>query len=373
MVTNRIRSINRSVLRWVCALTVVLVPLASVGHAQFFIVGLEQLYVGNVGTASSPTPSIQVYNTNGGLSLSGSLLTSGPPMALAQGPTYIVTSRFFRQFVYGTLYAAISAGSVEQYGIDARTGNTWLAASYPVGSIPSAIIATPTNLYVGNRGSNSISVFTIDPGSGNLTPLQTLTGVTSPAELAIDPNQQILVSSGGTNFCTMRIEKGELSTPMCTPPLKSPPPPAKILFVDSVLYMTVNSNMVPVNQLQAWRVDRNTGAFTQAATPISLGSWVLYGLAKVPGVNAVYLSRTGGVTQVNPVSSGFTMAAHFNVTGVPASMFADPRGGRLFVTDTAQNSVLSLTVGSNGALMSSATAAGTPGQQFPKGMSLFFQ
>jgi len=370
MLSNRIRSLNKSGLRWACALALVLATFASVGHAQFFIVGLEQLYVGNVGTASSPFPSIEVFNANGGLSWSQSVGTYGPTMALAQGPTYTI----FRRLTYGTIYAALSTGTVEHYEIDGRSGGMTLVGSHPVEKIPSAMIATPTALYVANRGSNSISVFTIDPNSGGLTPLQTVTGVTSPSDLALDPVQQILVSSGGASFCTMQMKPtGDLSAPMCTPPLSPAPIPAKILFVDGVLYMTVNSNTVPVNQLQAWRVDRSTGAFTQAATPISLGSWGLYGLAKVPGVNAVHLARTGGVSQVTPVSAGFNVAANFNVTGVPASIFADPRGGRLFVTDTAQNQVISLTVGSGGALTTTAVASGTPGQKFPKGMAMFFR
>jgi hypothetical protein len=372
MLSNRIRSINKSVWWWVCAFTVVLASLASVGHAQIFTLAVDNLYVGNLGTQRAPMPSIEVFNANGGLSWSTSLQTAGAPLAFAQGPTYTI----FRRFSYGTLYVALSTGTVEHYEVTLRWGGgTALVGSHAVEQNPSAMIATATNLYVANRGSNSISVFSINPVDGGLTFLQTLTGVRSPGELALDPNQQVLVaSSGGATFCTMQIQvAGDLSAPMCTQ-MSPAPVAAKILFVDSVLYMTVNSSTLPMNQLQGWRVDRTTGAFTQVAgSPISFGSWALYGLAKVPGVNAVYLARTGGVTQVTTASAGFRAVAGFNFTGVPASIYADPRGGRLFVTDTAQNQVFSLTVGPSGALSTGAVAIGVPGEKFPRGMSLVFQ
>jgi hypothetical protein len=138
--------------------------------------------------------------------------------------------------------------------------------------------------------------------------------------------------------------------------------------------MTANSAVRPVSELEAWRVDAATGIFTRVAMPIPFGALTLYGFAKVPGVDAVYVARTGGVSQVVlPASPSFTftVAAHNSVTGVPAGIFADPRGGRLFVTDTAQNRVTSLSVGSGGAVATSVVAAGTPGQKFARSMAMF--
>ena len=84
---------NGSSLRWVCALLVLVVSLASVGcdHqyqpvdrqlGQFTTQQLQQLYVGNVGTQSAPTPSIGIFNALNGLNSVGSVQVEGPPMAL---------------------------------------------------------------------------------------------------------------------------------------------------------------------------------------------------------------------------------------------------------------------------------------------------
>ncbi len=369
MLSNSIRSINNNIVRWVGALVVALVSFVPIGHAQIFTLAVEQLYVGNVGTQSSPIPTIEVFNVNGGLSWSRSVGMVGGPLAFAQGPNYAIG----RRGTFGTLYVALSTGAVEHYEVSLRWGGGMsLVGSHAVEKIPSAMIATPTNLYVANRGSDSISVFSIDPLGGGLTPLQTLTGVTAPGELALDPNQQILVSSGGASFCTMQIQiAGDLSAPMCTQPQGSMIP-AKMVFVNGVLYMASATSSALGSVLRAMQVDRTNGTMIELIRPISFGAWSLFGVAKVPGVNAIYVARTGGVTQVTLVSAGFTVAANSTVTGVPASIFADPRGGRLFVTDTAQNQVFALSVASGGALTVTNVVSGTPGQKFPKGMAMSF-
>jgi hypothetical protein len=342
-------------------------------------VAAQQLFVANPGT-SQAAPSIEMFvtdvraffgGTTPGLVWSGSApMSQGAPQALALGPRWDTW-----RYTYGTLYA-LGSGGVLQFGFDTRSSALTFIGSVPVGVLPRAMLATGPNLYVANRGSDSISVFAINQSNGSLTLLQTVTGVTTPTEMAFDPAQNLLVTSGGTRFCSLRVQPdGTLTLLQCTAPHPAPAPlPSRMVFVGSVLYGIINGTVYgqPFGALHAWRIDPATGTFTQAAPQLQFGFGVsLYDIAAVPGVDAIYVSRHGAITIVTPATSGsLSVVGTFFGIGTPARMLGDARR-RLFVTDPSQNQVLSLTINADTTLSNGFVAAGQPGQGFPMSMALF--
>jgi hypothetical protein len=192
-----------------------------------------------------------------------------------------------------------------------------------------------------------------------------------PDELALDPSTAVLVSSGGSTFCSLRIQAmGILSAPVCLDPLSPAPSPSKIVFAGGLLFLTVNSS--PASAVQAFRVEPIDLSFTHVAT-LFIGPGVLADISTVPGVNGVYVARTNAVTLVSLPAKGIgplRVLGDFPVPGTPGRMLADPRGARLFVTDTFHNQVNSLTIGPDGAITARAFAP-LPGQKLPMSMALF--
>jgi len=370
---NHVTAVQNAV--WRALAAIVFAAILSVSLSEASAYG-QVLFVANKGTSANPTPSIENFTVGTGLTWTSSTpIIQGPPLALALGPKFTSWSCFWLgrgyaclQFVTGgTLYAATGGGSVVQYRFDIN-GTLTLQNSVMSGSIPSGMIATATNLYVANRGSSSITVFSIDSSNGNLTPVQTVSGIPTPAELALDPSRNLLVSSGGS-MCSFRIQSsGTLSTLTCPPPPPSPAPPSKIVFSKGILYVTALSAIQ--TQLQAVQIDSTTGAFFNSAV-LSFGSLVLSDVATVPGVDGVYVAHTGGVSLVSLLSSaGIQLLGDFSVVGTPGRMLADPRGGKLFVTDTAQNQVISMTVQSNGTLTDRIVTQPKT-SAFPMSMAMF--
>jgi lactonase family protein with 7-bladed beta-propeller len=370
---NHVIAMQNRVCRALAAIVCAAVLSVSLSEASAYG---QVLYVANKGTSANPTPSVENFTVGTGLTWTSSTpIFQGAPLALALGPKFTSWScgwlgrgYFCWQFVTGgILYAATGGGTVVQYRFDIN-GTLTLQNSVMSGSIPSALIATATNLYVANRGSSTITVFSIDSSNGSLTPVQTVPGIPTPAELALDPSRNLLVSSGGS-MCSFRIQSsGTLSILTCPPPLPSPGPPSKMVFSKGILYVTATSAIQ--TQLHAVQIDSTTGAFFHSAV-LSFGSLVLADVATVPGVDGVYVAHTGGVSLVSLLTSaGMQLLRDFSVVGTPGGLLADPRGGKLFVTDTSQNQVISITVQSDGTLTDPVVTQPKT-STFPMSMAMF--
>src|ERR1019366_5218823 len=93
-------------------------------------------------------------------------------------------------------------GTISHYTIDANTGELTAMASITAGLQPFTITVHPSGqyAYVPNSNGNNVSQFTIDPTSGALTPMSTATVATGagPVALAIDPSgKYAYVTNGG--------------------------------------------------------------------------------------------------------------------------------------------------------------------------------
>jgi 6-phosphogluconolactonase (cycloisomerase 2 family) len=92
-----------------------------------------------------------------------------------------------------------SSNSIIPYTVS-NTGVLTQGASIPVGAQPTAMIADEGNrfLYVANQGSNNLSVFQVDPGTGALTTatVSPIATITSPTALALDTVNHFVFVAG---------------------------------------------------------------------------------------------------------------------------------------------------------------------------------
>ena len=92
-----------------------------------------------------------------------------------------------------------SSNAIIPYTVS-NTGVLTQGAPLPVGAQPAAMIADEGNrfLYVANQGSNNLSVFQVDPGTGALTTatVSPIATITSPTALALDTVNHFLFVAG---------------------------------------------------------------------------------------------------------------------------------------------------------------------------------
>jgi 6-phosphogluconolactonase (cycloisomerase 2 family) len=109
-----------------------------------------------------------------------------------------------KKFLYAANSAVTPLGNISLYNISTTGTLTEVTPRTNAGSVPTilAIDSTGNFLYVGNSGSEDISVFSIDATSGALTPVQQLIGTTAPIGVApmnmkLSPSGDFLYVTGG--------------------------------------------------------------------------------------------------------------------------------------------------------------------------------
>lgn len=122
-------------------------------------------------------------------------LPSGPVAAGAAAERILVEP--LGRFVYVSFGGA--AGMVQSYAVQ-PTGALVAGAAAMAGDTPAALAATPDGafLYAANRGSDDVSGYSIDAGTGALAPLgarTALSGGTTPVDLAVTDDGGLLIVS----------------------------------------------------------------------------------------------------------------------------------------------------------------------------------
>jgi len=149
------------------------------------------------------TPSITGYSI---AAATGQLTVLGSSPFGALAAPYAVTAYPTGQYVYVTdtlAFPATAAGTVNEYSYD-NTGALTLQQTIAVGIGPESIAIDPAGkfLYVTNSQDGTVSAFTIDPTTGNLTsvgPAYTSSAGTMdvPTAAAVDPSSQYLYVANG--------------------------------------------------------------------------------------------------------------------------------------------------------------------------------
>jgi 6-phosphogluconolactonase len=210
-------------------------------------------------------------------------------------PTWI-SFRPDGQFAYVSNTNNGAAGSISVYSVDSTGALTAVGSPVPVENGPAdlTIDATGTHLYVPNRGSSTISVFSIDPTAGTLAPVGT--GVVGsgpgPQLLVIDPTGKYayVSSSYGEDVWGYSIDPptGNL-VPVAGSPFSSGAG-SRPLFINidpSGQFAYTANNGAGVNTVSGWTIDAGTGTLTAIpGTPIGAGAqpFVVSISPELPGI-----------------------------------------------------------------------------------------
>lgn len=225
-----------------------------------------------------------------------------------------------------------SAGQIYTYAVDAQSGALRTAAS-PVdsgGSGPIALATTPDfyNLYVANKGNNSVVHFALD-GHGNLTKKDSITLVNVPVSIAVNGAGTYLYVVSGTSSATLTeyaLSSGAIGSATATVSLTVPGFSTDTIVPTAVTVLANSKGVyVAANDRSAYNPG---GSTTSNANP----GW-LFGYA---------VGSSGALTAVSgsPYQAGVK----------PSALATDPISRFIYVTDFASNQLIGYTVLSSDAL-----------------------
>lgn len=228
--------------------------------------------------------------------------------------------------------ASGSAGQIYTYAVDGSSGALRSAAS-PVSSGGSGPVAMATtsdyyNLYVANKGNNSVVHFSIST-DGVLVPKDNITLPATPVSLAVNPAGTYLYVVSGTTSATLTeyaLSSGAIGSATATISLQVPGFTADTLLPTGVTVLA-NGNAVYVTAYDQSAYNPG-GTTTSDANP----GW-LFGFA---------IGSGGALTPVtgSPYQAGVK----------PSALTSDPVSRFVYVTDYASNEMIGYTVLSTSAL-----------------------
>jgi 6-phosphogluconolactonase (cycloisomerase 2 family) len=273
----------------------------------------------------------------------------GLPVATGASP-YAIAGSPDKQHVY-----VVNQGTnnISAYAVNTTSGAlTQIAGSpFAAGTDPQALVFDPSGvyLYVANASSNDLSAYMVDAGTGVLTPLPTATyGTgTGPSAVAIDrAGKFIFVANnggfGGSNTIsvfTISPGTGEL-TPVPGSPFAasccSDLSPRSLVFVDSGglygLYVSA-FEMFLGSVVTSFSVDHITGALTLLS---SFGVTVDNYIATDRNGVHLYVTTGGGIVGYAVADAGdlFNLSGFPIATGANAySVTVDPSNQFLYVAN----------------------------------------
>jgi len=246
----------------------------------------------------------------------GSLVALGQPNFPAGSNPSSLTQHTSGDFMYVTDF---SGNDVTQLVINKNNGNLSVPTTtsvvtpvnppniFPAGIGPIAVVMSPTQpfLFVANRTSGDIFVYTVDPGAGGLGtaagnpgPVPVATTASNPSAMAIAPKGNFLYIANGAQGTVSAFaigDKGALTTVPGSP-------------------FALGAGATPVSLAV-----EHTGRFLYAADPAH---------------NAVLGFAIGGNGVLTAING-----SPFAAGTLPSALAADPQGALLFAANTGSNNV----------------------------------
>lgn len=325
----------------------------------------KKIYVVGLGT-----PNVQIFAVS-----SSGALTADTTNLVGTGsrPNAIILTRHFAYVLDST--GGVQPGGISEYTIG--SSGTLSAARTALALSTTTVTATPpkTGLnplamvmdsngkfaFVANQGSNSISVFTVDGGTGLLTevtgsPFSTAAG---PSGLAITGNTLFVANQGAGTVSVYTFDQtsGSLTQVSGSPFAAGTSPTAldvdsggKFLYVADQAFNTVYGFSIAGSSGQLSSIAGSP--FPAGTTPVNV---------RVVG-SSVYVANTGsGNVSAYAISGSGALAT---VSGSPFSASANPvyiasgnSGKLLFVGNQGSNNISEFQIGSGGAL---SAVSGSP-------------
>jgi 6-phosphogluconolactonase len=245
------------------------------------------------------------------------------------------------------IYAANTASDdISGFSIDQNTGTlTPVPGSpFPAGTTPYMVAISPLDqfAYVANANSDTISAFTVDPNTGALTPVpgspfadtgqsQDVTGPgASPQGVAVSPSGHFAYVANGHSWTISVYSIDPLTgalTPTAGSPFPSAPSPHQITFTASGQFAYVTNGGTPLSRpdgaVSVYSVNSATGALTSiSGSPFPSGAATTsFALDTSAGLayTANYYSKTISAFSVDS-SSGALMP----IAGSPFAIGSGP-------------------------------------------------
>lgn len=308
------------------------------------------------------TPEVVLFQVSGAGTLSnpGSAASTGP------NPDAMVIDPQFRFAYVADSTNGIGKGAISQYTLKASTGALSIATLPAINGVSGTALPVPTGVnpvalavdakgtfvFAANKGSDDISVYTIDQNTGALTPLgcsegQSCTTQTffstaaGPAALASTGSFLFVANSGAAVLSTFSFDSSGNLTPTggttvaagLSPVVMDMDSTGKFLFVagsDSVASFSIGSS----------------GQLTPNGAPVSAGTTPV-GIRLHPTGKFLYTTNQGSndislfsVSSSGALSSGGT----FPAGAAPSAVEIDASGKLLFVANRSANTISVFTV-----------------------------
>jgi 6-phosphogluconolactonase (cycloisomerase 2 family) len=256
----------------------------------------------------------------------------------------------------------ISVFTIASDGVLSEASRTSVA---PNASQPTILLMDPSGgfLYVANSGSNNISVFSIDSGSGALAQLPN-----SPFPLGVNPLNMQLTPSGNFLFVTIpdqlvgfSVSGGTLTLVNVTPTDGTNPnglaidPTGTYVYVanyssNSVSIFTIASTS-PLQEIPNSPI--NVGYVAPVALLVDAQGKFLY--VANQGSSNVAVFSINATTHLPDIFSTSTTTGAFTTEGSPSFLVMDPSGKYLYVGNQGTSAGIQALKVSDGTLTSIAT------------------
>lgn len=329
-----------------------------------------------VSNNGSSDVSIYTVNSNGSLQPAGSVPAGSGPQGIAVGPAmqpspYAISG----QPVY---VVNENNNTVGIYTVNPSSGQLTPVGTVDTGGNPQAVAIDSSGhmAIVANMGSNTATVYAVSPTNGNLTPMQTVPTGQNPMAVTInDMNGQVYVANSGSNnisVYSMDMSSGTVN-PVGTvnmPPGAGAPSSIDVLPSGNVAVATSPSTnnmgvfLVPQNPavplIPLAAVPTGNGPTSIDIGPNGVAAVTLTGASGKQGAGLVALFQISPTGTVTPRGIALTQGSG------PAGVAFDPKGF-FHVTNSRSNTISSFALLPGSGAMFLGTR---PTGQSPKGVAL---
>jgi len=219
-------------------------------------------YVPSEGGPAPTTVSIYTIDaTTGALTPTGMIAGAGRAVSVTVHPS--------GKFAYVTDISNGFPGennNVSMYTIDPTTGNLTSIGPTAAGTKPSSVAVDPTGkfAYVTNSGSNDVSMYTINATTGALTPIGTIAAETGPASVVVHPTSKFAyVTNFGSNNVSMYTINATTGALTSMGTIAAGSAPTSIAIASGKFAYVTNSGS---NNVSMYSIDPTTGALTLIGT-----------------------------------------------------------------------------------------------------------
>ncbi|HKU20069.1 MAG TPA: beta-propeller fold lactonase family protein [Terriglobales bacterium] len=253
----------------------------------------------------------------------------GSPYSAAAGVSQLALCPGNRQPTAPRFLYAVTSSSVLGYNITSTGQLTSVPGSpFGAGSQPAAVLtdAACNFVFIANKGSNNISVFSVNSSSGLLTPVpgSPFAAGSAPVALATGDGFLFAGNSGSNNISVYTINRsvgsgGGFLTQVAGSPASAGASPSGLVYLSPTLYVANSAS----NDVSAFTVTLNTGRLIPVTgSPVLVGANPMAMISLSPPANNLtqqqflYVANAGSNNL-----SGFTIGANGTLTVVQAFPF----------------------------------------------------